>query len=111
MARKSVLVSNIPEMQATLDAHIAPVVAGAARGIEGLAKARAPVDTGDLRDSISAKQVSPLAWKVEAEAWYAGMVESGTTKHPPQPFMVPAAEAVAPGYLIGLKRAIQKAAR
>ena len=50
------------------------------------AKARAPVDTGELRNSISA-QADGLTARVAADCPYAAAVEFGTSRRAPQPFM------------------------
>lgn len=50
------------------------------------AKARAPVRTGKLRDSISA-EADGLSARVYTDCPYAAAVEFGTSKRPPQPFM------------------------
>lgn len=66
-------------------------VADTARTVVSQARARAPVDTGTLRNSITS-QVSGLSALVEAGAPYASFVEYGTVRRPPHPFMVPAAQ-------------------
>lgn len=50
------------------------------------AKARAPVETGALRNSISAK-ADGLTATVTADCPYAAAVEFGTSRRAPQPFM------------------------
>lgn len=50
------------------------------------AKARAPVDSGALRDSISA-EAEGLAARVYTDCPYAAAVEFGTARSAPQPFM------------------------
>lgn len=50
------------------------------------AKARAPVDTGRLRDSIRVEAEGSVA-RVIADCEYAGAVEFGTSRNAPQPFM------------------------
>lgn len=53
-----------------------------------------PVDTGELRNSIS-HSPDVRGAVVRAEAGHAAMVEYGTEKMPPRPFMLPAARAAA----------------
>ena len=72
----------------------------ARRGVAGLAEAaaeeaarRAPVDTGRLRASIRAR-ADGLSAAVTADCPYAAAVELGTSRRPPQPYLVPAAESV-----------------
>lgn len=65
---------------------------GLAKGckiIEGEAKARCPVDTGELRRSITS-QVEEMFGIVGTNKEYAGYVELGTCKMPAQPYLVPA---------------------
>lgn len=65
----------------------------AAESAAETAKALAPVDTGELKNSISSAS-APDGAVVRASAPHAAMVEYGTSKMPPQPFMLPAALAV-----------------
>ena len=51
-----------------------------------VAKARAPVDTGRLRESIRA-EAEGLTARVVADCPYAAAVELGTSRSAPQPFM------------------------
>lgn len=67
-----------------------------AHTVESQARARAPVDTGTLRNSITT-EVSGLSAVVEARAPYASFVEYGTVHRPPHPFMVPAAQGADQG--------------
>lgn len=61
----------------------------------------APVDSGELRGSISASPAENGA-SVLAAAPHAVMVEYGTSRMPPQPFMLPAAHAAAQEYFNGV---------
>lgn len=60
--------------------------------IEGAAKGNAPVRTGFLRNSISAKPI-PLGAEVGPHAEYAVYQEYGTVKMPAHPYMRPALES------------------
>lgn len=60
------------------------VLATAAR-VERAAKAKAPVDTGSLRNSIQHRQTGPLEAEVEPHAEYAAAVEFGTGVHSEDP--------------------------
>jgi HK97 gp10 family phage protein len=57
------------------------------------AKALAPVDTGELRDSIEVVKTDDLHYQVVAMAPYAIEVELGTATQAAQPFLFPAMEA------------------
>jgi HK97 gp10 family phage protein len=67
------------------------------------AKSRVPVRSGRLRDSIKA---APVFGGIEVgpSAFYAALVEFGTAKVPPRPYMMPAAEKVQPEFI----KAVQK---
>lgn len=70
------------------------IVAKTAHDIESLAKQRAPVDTGALKNSIQARQVAPFNWEVGVGVAYGPYVEFGTSKMAAQPYLTPAVEAV-----------------
>ena len=65
--------------------------------IEGSAKQAAPVDTGNLRNSIGT-DLSPdrLSAEIGPTADYGGYVEDGTSRMSPQPYMGPAFDQHAP---------------
>lgn len=54
-----------------------------------LAKSRAPVRTGALRDSIQRTEASAESATVEAEVEYSGFVEFGTSRMSAEPYMTP----------------------
>ena len=63
----------------------------ATRGTERDAKAMAPVDTGNLRNSISS-DIRGLSGAVGPTADYGEYVEFGTSRMGPQPYMGPATD-------------------
>ena len=71
-------------------------VAAAAQAAQ-TARELAPLDTGALRQSISHSAADDGA-VVTASAPHAAMVEYGTSKMPPRPFMLPAARAAAQAF-------------
>lgn len=75
----------------------AKIVAKAAQDIEARGKQNAPVDTGTLRNSITAT-VRDLSAEIGPTANYGAYVEYGTSRMSPQPFMGPAADVVEPGF-------------
>lgn len=83
------------------------VVAKTARDIEASAKDRAPVDTGNLKNSIQAKQVAPLTWEVHVGAEYGAYVEYGTRRTAAQPFLTPAVELRRPDFEQALRELLQ----
>lgn len=84
------------------------VVSVTAKRIQDTAKAVAPVQTGNLRDSIvvsTANGGSRAA--VVATASYAGYVEHGTSRVAPQPFMSTATEQHRGEFIDMVKEVIQ----
>lgn len=67
------------------------VVEVVTRGTERDAKILAPVDTGNLRNSIGS-DIDGLTGEVGPTANYGEYVEDGTSRMAPQPFMGPATD-------------------
>lgn len=65
------------------------VIARTAHDIEGTAKALCPVDTGNLRGSISTTAAG-LTAEVGPTASYGGYVEFGTSRMAPRAYLGPA---------------------
>lgn len=88
------------------------VLAKSLADIQAGAAARAPVDTGNLRNSIS-RQVGgsggTLRGEVGPTAKYGGYVENGTSRMRAQPYLRPATDAVLPGYEQALAQLAQEA--
>ena len=103
------LSSRVPMVAARLPAALAAVVTKTATDLEAQAKGLAPVDTGNLRNSIQAVPQGPLAATVKVGAEYGIYVEFGTYKAPAQPFIVPATEAARPGFVAGIAQALRAA--
>ena len=76
-----------------------------------LARNNAPVDTGELRASIGVSAGGAYAASVIASAPHAAMVEYGTSKSAPQPFMMPAALSAAEGFFAGARMELRRAAK
>lgn len=93
--RTVTLTSRIPQIQAELQGKLEGVVQYGAEVIEAGAKARAPVDEGDLQRAIhTEKEVEGTYVIAGGEGvFYGHMVENGTVKNPPRPFLRPAFEA------------------
>lgn len=80
-------------------------VAKTAYDLQAQAMARCPVDTGNLRSSITVElDPSGLAAEVGPTAHYGAHVEYGTVRMAPQPYMQPAIDAVMPGYLAAMQQ-------
>jgi HK97 gp10 family phage protein len=75
---------------------------------EGLAKQRAPVDTGFLRSSLSTKP-GPLEVTVGASAKYAPYVELGTRRMNAQPYLGPAVTKAVANLVAALEATFRKA--
>ena len=91
--------ADLRENADTLTRRASQVVRKAALDTMADAKTLAPVDTGNLRNSITtdARQ-GDLVAVVEATADYAAAVEFGIEQRP-QPFMRPAQDRNTPGFL------------
>ncbi len=86
---------------ATLPARAEQIVSKVATDTKADAQAFAPVDTGNLRNSITTGRApehngSNIAHEVVARTNYALYVEGGTSRMEPRPFMGPATERNAP---------------
>lgn len=72
-----VIYNRLPKIGAAARPMVDTAVAKAAMDTEALAKTLAPVDTGNLVNSIASDKVRPLTWRVTANADYALYVEVG----------------------------------
>lgn len=79
--------------------------AAAANRTLAYAKLAAPVDTGNLRNSISA-DIRGLTAEVGPTANYGRFVEEGTSRMAPQAYMGPAFDRVVPEYIQALEQAV-----
>jgi HK97 gp10 family phage protein len=78
-----VIYNRLPKIAASARPMVERAVEKTAYDTEALAKVGAPVDTGNLRNSIAASSaMRPLTWRVYANADYALYVEVGTRKMP-----------------------------
>lgn len=86
-----------------LGARVFAVVRVATLKAEGLAKANAPVRTGALVNSIDhsfdgGPGSDVISGETGSALSYARFVEGGTSRMEPQPFMLPAGQAVEPEF-------------
>ena len=88
------LTSRIPEIILELDLRMQEGVENGARTVADQAKTRVPVDTGRLRDAIHTEPEHLDAYVIAGneDVWYGHLVEHGTSKTPPRPFLVPSLE-------------------
>ena len=91
------LAADLGKASTEVTKKAAVVVAKVANDIEADAKQLAPVDTGALRNSISAT-VRTLSAEIGPTVNYAPYQEFGTHRTPPQPFMGPAADRNEPAF-------------
>jgi HK97 gp10 family phage protein len=97
-----IVVSRLPLIAAAAVAKAEEHTRKAAFDIEAHAKANAPVDTGNLRNSINTTG-SGLAYEVTSPAVYSVYQEYGTRKMAAHPFMTPAVELVRPAFLAAMR--------
>lgn len=81
----------------------ARVVRRSAAQVEALSKQNAPVDTGNLRNSITTimqgdGRFATMQASIGPTAHYGGYVEYGTSRMAPQPYLGPALDAVKPEF-------------
>jgi HK97 gp10 family phage protein len=96
-ATLTVLYNRFPQVAAELKAGRARIVKETAETVRDDAKQRAPVRTGQLRDSIAVEGEGDAA-RVTVGAPHGVYVEYGTSRSPAQPFLWPAVEAARAGY-------------
>ena len=83
--------SNLREVQAELRHRRERATEAIGLYVEGEAKLLTPVDTGNLRSSISHKSDDEKA-VIGTNTDYSEFVEKGTSRQKAQPFLTPAAE-------------------
>jgi HK97 gp10 family phage protein len=127
-----------PGIAAALEGKVADCVQKAVRDVEAQAKARAAVDTGAMKSSITGRMTGRFSGEVAPHVEYAIFVEYGTRAHvitaknagalywpgaahpvksvnhpgtAAQPFMRPAAEAVRGPFTSCIRQAVESAGR
>lgn len=94
----AILSNRLPSIAAQLPGAVRAVIGKTVADVETGAKQRAPVDTGNLRNSITGKLTGGASGEVSTGVEYAVFQEHGTRFQPGTPFMTPAAEAARPGF-------------
>lgn len=84
------LAKRLERAAAVLEQKLAEAAQAAASQAAEEARRNVPVDTGELRESITCS-ADGLTAQVRADAPYAALVEYGTRRMPPRPFLRPAA--------------------
>lgn len=99
--------NSFPGMGGRLRAGLQAAIVKAAHDVEAQAKARAAVDTGAMRNSITTQATGDLSAEVTTGVDYAKFVEYGTSRMSAQPFMHPAADAAKPGFEAAVKAVVE----
>jgi HK97 gp10 family phage protein len=88
------LKSRIPQIIVEIDIRIAEVIDRGTDQVERDAKERVPRKTSKLHDAIHKDPQKDGTYVIggDDEAWYGHLVEYGTVRTTPQPFLVPALE-------------------
>lgn len=84
--------SRLPEISVEIHVIVQEALEQGAEEVVLQAKQQVPVNTGRLRDAIHTDTEPEGVYVVagDDEAWYGHLVEHGTAKTPPRPFLVPA---------------------
>jgi HK97 gp10 family phage protein len=98
-ADQKVLMRRVAALRETIRGVVDAAVAECAQAIAGQARENCPVESGRLRDSIGVEvpgdsSGAVIAARVVADTPYAAAVELGLGGQSPQPFVLPAVEAV-----------------
>jgi len=101
-----IVYNKIPQIAASAKPTVDRVLAKTAFDTESLAKVYAPVDTGNLMNSIAADKVRDMTWRVTASAEYAIYVEIGTRRMDADPYLEPALRATWPAAISAIGKAI-----
>lgn len=102
----NVLAVDFGKGSAKTVAAVHTAIAKAAHDTVANAKMIAPVDTGNLRNSVSATVIG-LNAEVGPTANYGRYVEEGTSRMAPQAFMGPSFDRVVPDFVRALEQAAQ----
>ena len=93
-----VLGDNTNEWLEAIGPAVARALDAVGMAAEGHAKAKCPVDTGRLRNSITHARAGAMFEVIGTNVEYAPHVELGTSKQKKQPFLTPAATEHADEY-------------
>ncbi len=99
--------NHFEALKAQQIALLAQAVSDAASEITIRAQANAPVDTGELRDSIHPESQDAMNADVVSRVEHAVYNEYGTTKMPARPFLTPAVEGAAEQFFEDVANALR----
>lgn len=91
-----------------IEAAMAGILKRSAEYTADLARGLAPVDSGRLRDGIRVEAYGGTGAAVISAAAHSAMVEYGTSRMPPQPYLLPAAEAARVVYFEAAATAVRE---
>lgn len=104
--------ARLRKMASAVEAEAEIALRQAAERAAAEARACAPVDRGTLRAGIRMDGAGRMEARVVSAAPHAAMVEYGTSRTPPRPYMLPAAEAarqeMTKAAQAGLRRAMRE---
>ena len=103
--------NKLPDLAGLVRAALAKQIDAAGAAMEAAAKDAAPVDKGELRDSIHFERTGPLSGELVAGTDHAAPNEFGTHNRPAHPFMRPQAEQIAADLSALVARAVNEAAQ
>ncbi|GBD17574.1 hypothetical protein HRbin27_00056 [bacterium HR27] len=103
----NLLDNKVPKVAEQLRPRAGQLVRKAAADITASAKNRAPVDTGNLRNSITWQRAGELTAIVNVGAEYGIYVEYGTRKMRAQPYLGPAVDEVLPELRAALRELVR----
>lgn len=99
------LAADLGTASVRVGAKVSSAVDESTTSVAQTAQNLAPVDTGELRSSITAND-GTMSGTVEAGTDHAFYVEFGTSKMPPQPFMGPALDAEEDPFVKAIEQAL-----
>jgi HK97 gp10 family phage protein len=98
------LAADLGKTSAETTTRASAAVRKSALDIERDAKTKAPVDTGNLRNSIgTTTTLAGLEAQIGPTANYGAFVEYGTSRMGPQPYMGPALDANEPAFVAAME--------
>ena len=104
------LQSDLSKLADAADDIVREALLTTAADIVNLSKQLAPVDTGALKESISADPVSSTRVLIGSDRDYSPFVEYGTSQSPAQPYLTPAFAQSVPTFQARLGEAIRRRA-
>lgn len=89
------LKSRLPKIAAEMEGRLTAALRAGAELVEAEAKARVPVASGDLRNSIHVEQDGDDIRVIAGDdsVFYGHLVEFGTSHTPARPYLIPALES------------------